>query len=1299
MQKVKTNKFLILIILATVAIMSFGASSWLIITENLGIPVLGSLVLQKPTISFPGHTSDTTGRVTVKMYEDEKAVLDSFQAQVEEDDGTFVTIGGTFKIIEAKYTKPSGDTSSSVTGTMKVGSNSLYNVPSVVDANGVATKCIAPITDSIVLTDVVVEFTPTNNKKYATATSTIHELTLYAVVKIGSNYYGTIDSAITASRTGEQVVISESFSDYCSVKGITANATNLSSYKQLQSLTVRKNSTLKSGVTLMVPLNENGDFTKTGTENVYANSGNFAYNSPTSNLKYNVSVGQGVTLTSNGIINVAGTIGGGNGGSFGAGVTVGAYGQLTLMKNAVLNNSGTITCYGFIDEFELNNGSEVINQANSNFTMPFTIYEHRGGSTFLGLTGVNIVSLGAQAIFGTVEVDAKFEAVPFNRFYMPNVTSKLVVKRDAKVYGFTALQISDSLVTTTINIIGNTTDFILQVEDDNAQFEYKYNPNSKVSSWDLYGNMTLNNLYVYLKEVTISASGITVTANVPISSKGLLFPISWYQNFALHKGTDNSNATMNFTQQDIKILPGGSMVIDEGVTVNSNQIIVYGDDFVNANTPFSGDPFGYSNGNSANVASATLIVNGILNSAAFGGPIETTQTGAQLTATNVSVSTKEVSGSGLTDATYTSAFSATATGDLLNDDNTIAEQSSLSAGVAYISRDNNNTEQPAVAWRNCYAVITYNSYGGAYSGDAPSAIPLLNNGDTHTITEDDLAYTPSKDYYTFGGWYADANYSTVPTVGTVINGNYTFHAKWIPIEYTVKYNSDYGTLPNGGTELKTIEQAANALPEIEADGYIFAGWCLNLNNASATAVKTYGDVLEYALNNDSSQVDIFATWTEDVRTYIITYTSNKNSIDVEKQSAPYTGKQALANAQLESVENVLTGHDVSIFSSNSRWNIDEYYYAGGWLNSNTGEPVTDIQDGYFVENPEDGIWYLNLEVNWAKKITVEIFVDVQNKNNGGDLTTFNAHFVAIISDDGTNNSVTMTNETDLSSSVTYEYYLIPGKVLTIKTTPQDGGSGATTQSFTVGTDPIPSTFVTCFDKESCITPETLITLADGSQKQIQHLDGTEQVLTLNHETGKIESTSISRIVCHDLQDNLYEVITLHFDNGEIVEVIAEHIFYDYDLNKYVPLGYDANSYIGHRFIVDANGSIGTATLVNVTKEYRYTRAYELVTVGTVTCFTNNIFSAPAYIDAMLNVFDIDRDTMAYDFEQMQKDIETYGLYTYEDFEGLLTEEEFYAVETMAYLKIAVGKGLMTWEDVLELLNIHYDSMTPRDGEE
>jgi len=221
----------------------------------------------------------------------------------------------------------------------------------------------------------------------------------------------------------------------------------------------------------------------------------------------------------------------------------------------------------------------------------------------------------------------------------------------------------------------------------------------------------------------------------------------------------------------------------------------------------------------------------------------------------------------------------------------------------------------------------------------------------------------------------------------------------------------------------------------------------------------------------------------------------------------------------------------------------------------------------------------------------------------------------------------------------------------------------------------------------CVTPNTLITLADGSQKEIQDLTGTEKLLVLNHETGKLESAPVAYIVNHDKTKAVHKVTKLFFGDGKEIEIIGEHVFFDTDLNKYVTLDETAEKYIGHKFVSVSGKTISDSILVKVKTYMKNTEAYEVVTYKHLTCFTNNILSASAYMDKLLNVFDINPDTLSYIPDKVNEDLKKYGIYTYEDFDGVI-EEKAFDLYNAKYLKVAVGKGYITWKDILALVDVY-----------
>jgi len=220
--------------------------------------------------------------------------------------------------------------------------------------------------------------------------------------------------------------------------------------------------------------------------------------------------------------------------------------------------------------------------------------------------------------------------------------------------------------------------------------------------------------------------------------------------------------------------------------------------------------------------------------------------------------------------------------------------------------------------------------------------------------------------------------------------------------------------------------------------------------------------------------------------------------------------------------------------------------------------------------------------------------------------------------------------------------------------------------------------------ENCITPDTLITLADGTQVRVDSLTGSEELLVWNMETGMLDKAPIM-FVDSDPEAE-YEIIHLYFSDGTDVKVIYEHGFWDHDLNKYVYLDRDAKEFIGHSFAKQNGNKLDTVQLVDVVIETERTSAWSPVTVGHLCYFVNGMLSMPGGVGGLFNIFEVDSETMTYDLEAMERDIETYGLYTYEELNAIcpLSEEMFYAAGG-AYLKISIAKGNLTEDELIAMI--------------
>lgn len=115
-----------------------------------------------------------------------------------------------------------------------------------------------------------------------------------------------------------------------------------------------------------------------------------------------------------------------------------------------------------------------------------------------------------------------------------------------------------------------------------------------------------------------------------------------------------------------------------------------------------------------------------------------------------------------------------------------------------------------------YFTVTFDSNGGSEVAN-------------QTVREGEKAVeptAPTKDGYTFGGWYTDSALTERFSFNTVITANITLYAKWNApsvTTYTVTFNS------NGGSSVQTQNVVAGeqAVPPADPtrEGYSFDVWC------------------------------------------------------------------------------------------------------------------------------------------------------------------------------------------------------------------------------------------------------------------------------------------------------------------------------------------------------------------------------------------------------------------------------------------------------------------------------------------
>ena len=242
-----------------------------------------------------------------------------------------------------------------------------------------------------------------------------------------------------------------------------------------------------------------------------------------------------------------------------------------------------------------------------------------------------------------------------------------------------------------------------------------------------------------------------------------------------------------------------------------------------------------------------------------------------------------------------------------------------------------------------------------------------------------------------------------------------------------------------------------------------------------------------------------------------------------------------------------------------------------------------------------------------------------------------------------------------------------------------------------GTFTMPESNVTITAYSECLVEGTLITLADGTKKKVELITENDILLVFNHETGKYD---FAKVLFNDTEpQSQYTVINLRFANGKLVKVVSEHGFFDLTLNKYVYI--DETNYadfVGHTFYQATwNGTdyiSSTTTLANAYLTTENVKVYSPVTTYHMNYFTEDLLSMPGGIEGLFNIFEYDTN-LQYNKELMQQDIDTYGLFTYDDFKDLVPIEIYNAFPAQ-YFKVAMGKNLLTWEQ----LNYYIERYAP-----
>lgn len=870
------------------------------------------------------------------------------------------------------------------TGDTSKGSFSIVDGSFAFKSGGSRASAELPYTVSLL-------YTPNDTSNYNTLTQTV-DVTLKAVAHVSTTFYATVDEAITSTTSGTiYVMLTETGSDKAKTIGATTTETTV---------------TLASGVTLYVPYYMNTstspytynislDTTSSDSTNLrefgelyYAGAGAFA-DSVANNtyLKNYIIIDSDTTLsiTSGATLQVTGIIG--TTGSGIAGHTSQQYSEIKMISGSKIDNYGTVMLGGYIKEVTssltytnnvANNPSnpyfsEVIVQSGATLKMPFVIHDYRGGTSTAG------VYVNGSAI-GALDGDVEGFNNPFCRYDMPNIQTRLTIKYGGSLIGYADLYtgaLSLSIVsvdarhnTTEVLMIGNTSGSLVQMYSGTTVYSDCVVSTPGVTTSTFNTRKTLLRIQgAQGATLNYMNMAITVGVSINITTDTVYFPIPDLYDIVLAGGTFDISTK-------VKMMPGASLTVNKGATLDLNsEFIVYSD----FNDKAEIAPL-YPTSSQLGTTGGELIVNGTLNinsGAAFGGIIKTSTSGATLNVSTTSLTLTSLDGTGYRDGLNFLFKQSNSTTEKLRVhvykngviDNNLTN---LSQGLYYSIQGSDGN----YGWYADNATIYYNANGGTLNG-ATSNGPYTTGETGYPIELSSIDQTiPSRDHYTFAGWYltqecndSDALFTWNGTAFTKVKDynmyvNTTLYAKWIPIEYTITYGNSYTFTGGTGsfstnTNLTTFTiETANVLltKPVHANGYVFEGWYYTSDNTKLTMLNGT-ELVNYLSSNN---VNIYAKWyPAGTETFTINYVNERND------EIPCLENQDLI------IETESSWSNYSLPNIGYNNNVTDYqYYFAGWYTTETyddGTLVTSLSEELFSSSTS-----ITLYAKWGVKYTVKL---------------------------------------------------------------------------------------------------------------------------------------------------------------------------------------------------------------------------------------------------------------------------------------------------------------------------------------
>ena len=428
-------------------------------------------------------------------------------------------------------------------------------------------------------------------------------------VKVGNNYY-TIEDALDVATSGQTIfVLNDTAFATQEIAGVLYNDV--------------KFKTVKTGVTLLLPFNENDTVGHIGAgEDGSANYKATAALTGTAKLYKTLVIPEGIEVIVNGKLIVGAQTGTTAAGQKQNAVS-GNYCEISLGGTITLNNA-TLEVYGYIK------GNGEITANNTTVIENLYLSGWMGGTqSAVRYIGNDKIDGASLAISGNLKIDNPTQ-FPFSQYELRSIQSRITINKGSKLQGYA------KIATGKLEQLGGLVKVPAQINEAYLNFISSDASNASSGLFRLVGNNSKIiksmsgdrvgfDLFDEIKDGYTSLSVKVIKKTVNMTSEKVFFPIDGRTDITLKNGA-------TFTQSYMfKALPGATITVESGGIYNLNgTLVMYDKSFTDISTyPYPG----------ASRGDAKLIVNGTMNvNGALGGNVTSDNAGTVAVGANATIS-------------------------------------------------------------------------------------------------------------------------------------------------------------------------------------------------------------------------------------------------------------------------------------------------------------------------------------------------------------------------------------------------------------------------------------------------------------------------------------------------------------------------------------------------------------------------------------------------------------------------------------------------------------------------------------